>query len=34
MNLDVFLMMLLIVSALTGLFTEAVKKVLDELKKT
>ncbi len=34
MNLDVFLMMLLIVSALTGLFTEAVKNVLDELKKT
>lgn len=33
MSLDNFLLMLLLVSALTGLFTEAIKKVLDEFNK-
>lgn len=33
MSLDIFLLMLLIVSVLTGLFTEAIKKALDEFNK-
>ena len=32
MNLEMFLLLLMVVSAFTGLFTEAVKKVLDECK--
>lgn len=34
MTLELFLKALLIVSVLTGLFTQAIKKQLDELKKT
>lgn len=33
MNIEFFLLMLMIVSIFTGLFTEAIKKVLDEGKK-
>lgn len=33
MSLEMFLLMLLVVSVLAGLFTEAIKKVLDEHKK-
>ena len=32
MNLEMFLLLLVVVSAFTGLFTEAVKKVLDDCK--
>ncbi|SCH27421.1 Uncharacterised protein [uncultured Blautia sp.] len=34
MNFETFLLMLMIVSIFTGLFTEAIKKTLDEFKKT
>lgn len=34
MNLELFLLGLMIVSIFTGLFTEAIKKILDEFKKT
>lgn len=34
MTLELFLKALLLVSVLTGLFTQAIKKQLDELKKT
>lgn len=34
MNLELFLLGLMIVSIFTGLFTEAIKKALDEFKKT
>lgn len=34
MSLETFLLMMLVVSVLAGLFTEAIKKLLDEHKKT
>lgn len=33
-NLETFLLLLMIVSVLTGLFTEAIKKMMEELGKT
>mgnify|MGYP004531692575 FL=1 len=33
MSLEIFLLLLLIVSIFTGLFTEGIKKLLDEVKK-
>ena len=34
MSLEIFLLLLLIVSIFTGLFTEGIKKLLEESKKT
>ena len=33
MSLEIFLLLLLIVSIFTGLFTEGIKKLMDELNK-